>query len=78
MIKTREHINLMILNLLQLKDSAQDYENNQDESLDKIIKNIENCDNYYGKIKNIILDKLVDTREDIIQVEDSKNGIEFK
>jgi len=78
MKETRELINYMIENLLDLKDNIEDYGNNNDGSLDRIIENIGNCDKFYDTVKEIILDNIIKTREDVVEVEETDNGIEFK
>ena len=75
---TRELINSIIQNLLKLKDNIEDYGNNNDIVVGKIVENIEQCDIFYDRIKKIILENLVKTREDIVEVEETDNGIEFK
>ena len=78
MKETRELINWTIESLLDLKDSTEDYKNDNEGALDRIIENIEKCDRFYDNIKKIILENLVETREDVVEVEEADNGIEFK
>lgn len=74
-----EDIDNLIKNLAFLKCDIENFVENpeNDDFFDEIIKKVEKCDIVYDTIKTEILKILKDLREDIIEVKETNNGLEF-
>ena len=79
MIFKTDNIDNLIRNLAFLKIDIENFVKNPENNdfFDEIIKNIENCDILYDTIKVEILKIIEDFREDIIEVKETDNGLEF-
>jgi len=74
-----ENINNLIKNLVFLGNDIENFMRNpkNDDFFEEIIKKVEKCDIVYDTIKVEILKILKDLREDIIEVKERDNGLEF-